>query len=465
MQEDDRSASGRPTEPMSAAGAADGAKTVATDSVAPTELADQTPAGRPPSSDETELAPGTVIRERFRITGRLGSGGMGVVYRATDLIKEEARDFQTEIGLKVLKPGIADAELTFMALQREARRAQQLAHPNIVTVYDFDRAGEVVFMTMELLEGQPLDALLDYHSEGLEAERARQVAADLARGLGYAHRQGIVHADLKPENVFVLDDGRAKILDFGIACAWQAHRVDLVEKALRGFTPAYASPQVLAGKSPQPTDDVYALGCVVYQMFSGHHPFDHVDGAEARRRKLRPARPAACRRAEWRVLSAALDFDAARRPADAGQFLKRFSPSPVRYTAYAVAIAAVVAAAAWVWFYDPPQGPDVPLAELPAELRVRVSENLADAGAFANQGDFNTALQLYDMVLRDHAGNREAVEGMNGAAATAIDRIMAAHRARQLDTASARAALEAVLEYESLPAAARRSARRALDEL
>lgn len=462
MQGDDRTGPSRPTEPMSDSGDSRGAKTERMEPAVSTEAPSRTDFSTDASP---ELPPGTVIRERFRITGKLGSGGMGVVYRATDLIKEEARDFKTDIGLKVLKPGIADAELTFMALQREARRAQQLAHPNIVTVYDFDRAGEVVFMTMELLEGHPLDALLDDHANGLEAELARRVTAGLARGLAYAHRQGIVHADLKPENVFVLEDGRAKILDFGIACAWQAHRVDLVEKALRGFTPAYASPQVLAGKSPEPTDDVYALGCVVYQLFTGRHPFDHADGGEACKRKLRPARPAECRRSEWRALASALDFDAARRPADAGQFLKRFAPSPVRYTAYAVAAAAVIAAAAWVGFYEPPKGPEVPLSELPAEIRLRVGDNLADARAFAEQGDFNTALQLYDMVLRDHAGNREAVEGMRRVVVAAVERIQQAHDRRQLDTESARAALESLLEYDTLPAAARGSARNALGSL
>lgn len=196
---------------------------------------------------------------------------------------------------------IATAELTFKALHREAKRAQQLAHPNIVTVYDLDRADGMVYMTMEMLQGEDSESRLDQYPDGLKPEEARAIVNDVTAGLAYAHMHGITHADLKPQNVFLTENGRAKLLDFGIARAHRAHKIDEIEEMFSGYTPAYASPEVLAGEKAMPSDDVYALGCIAYYYFTGRHPFAMRPADKAKADGLKPARPRTMRRAEWRA--------------------------------------------------------------------------------------------------------------------------------------------------------------------
>ncbi len=427
--------------------------------VEPTRPMDPAPTDSSPAttstahSDHEDLPPGTLLRERFRIVRVLGRGGMGTVYEAVDLRKEEAFDHDTAIALKVLKPGIVDAEITFMALQREARRAQQLAHPNIVTVFDFDRADDVVFMTMEFMRGRGLDSLVEQGP--LEIENTRRIGREIARGLAYAHKRGIVHSDLKPENVFVLDDGRVKILDFGIARAWQAEQPDFVEAAVAGCTPAYASPQVLERQQANPADDVYALGLVILQMASGRHPFDWHSGLEARQQKMDYARPPGLRRREWRSLRAATAFERGQRPQDGEAFLRRFMPSTARMTAWLVAAAAVLAALAYSLLFTPEAGPEVPFDQLPAALQNEILRNLDDARLFLQQGDLNTALQLYDMVLKAHPGNRDAVSGIDTAVRQALVELEQSFSAGQFSADQYRSTLRSLLDYGTLPAETR----------
>jgi predicted Ser/Thr protein kinase len=411
------------------------------------------------------LTVGSVLRNRFRITGVLGEGGMGAVFSAVDMLKEEARDENVDVALKVMKADIVDATMSFMGLQREARRAQALAHPNIVTVYDFDRADGVIYMTMEYLRGKPLDAMLEKQPHGLDLVDARDITTQICKGLDYAHREGIVHADLKPQNVFVLDSGRAKILDFGIARAYQAKKQDVVESVFSGYSPAFASPEVMARKSPSPTDDIYALGCVVYLMFTGRHPFDWTPANKAQEQGLKPKRDASFRRAEWAAVSAALDFDASRRPQDAAAFLKRFAPSRVRQVALTVSLASMIVAAASMYFYEPVAGPDTPFEELPMALQQQISRNLEDAGAFRSFGDLDSAFQLYDAVLIAHPGNLEATEGINQASIEVITMVRDAIRSGRITPAVGRQTLTALLEYETLPSRSRRQISQALDDL
>jgi serine/threonine protein kinase len=403
-----------------------------------------------PEGSAPDLEPGTILRDRFKILKVLGRGGMGTVYKATDLLKEEAHDRETSIALKVLKPGIVDADMTFMALQREARRAQQLAHPNIVTVYDFDRADDVIFMTMEFMQGRGLDQLLN---EGaLPIEEVRRITREVGQGLAYAHKRGIVHSDLKPENIFVLDDGRVKILDFGIARAWQAEQRDFVEDAVAGCTPAYASPEVLERKQADPSDDVYALACVVAQMASGEHPFGWHSGLDARSKKLSPERPAGLKRREWQAVRLGLALERKQRPATAEAFLKQFLPSTARTTAWIVAASAIIAALAYSWLVQPEPGPEIPFEELPASVQLELREQLDDASLFLDQSDVNSALQLFDLALKTHPGNLEAVDGMTRTVDLALNQIDAAARDGRLGPEDQRVTLNQLLAYDTLPA-------------
>ena len=138
----------------------------------------------------------------------LGEGGMGAVWKAKDKLKEEARDRNPYVAVKLLQGDFKEHPEAFIALQRETSKQQRLAHPNIATVYDFDRDGETVYMTMEVMQGQPLDAFLrkNVPEEGLTEEEAMPLIEDICSGLAYAHQAGLVHSDLKPGNAFLVND-------------------------------------------------------------------------------------------------------------------------------------------------------------------------------------------------------------------------------------------------------------------
>ena len=165
------------------------------------------------TATEPKVGVGTVFRSRFILLEVIGRGGMGVVYRARDLRREEADDKQNEVAIKIIGQHLQNHPDAFITLQREARRAQQLAHPNIATVYDFDREGDVAYLCMELLKGKPLNTTLrevGQHSK----EAAIAIIRGIANGLAYAHERGIVHTDLKPGNIFLTD--RNIVESFGL---------------------------------------------------------------------------------------------------------------------------------------------------------------------------------------------------------------------------------------------------------
>ncbi len=172
------------------------------------------------ASAAVEFEAGALLKGRFELTSLVGRGGMGIVWAAVDRRKLEARDPHPEVAVKILNSSAAQHPDAFVALQREASKAQTLAHPNIATVFDFDRDGATVFITMELLRGQPLDkAIGAAHGHGIGRAAALPIIRGIAEGLAYAHRKGIIHSDLKPANIFLGPDGTPKILDFGIARA------------------------------------------------------------------------------------------------------------------------------------------------------------------------------------------------------------------------------------------------------
>jgi serine/threonine protein kinase/formylglycine-generating enzyme required for sulfatase activity len=255
---------------------------------------------QPQMIDDKPIGPGTVLKERFQLDEVLGVGGMGTVYRGRDLLKVEARDRNPWVALKVLNEDFKKHPDSFIALQREASRQQKLAHPNIATVYDFDRTGATVFITMELMEGKPLN---DYIKKvvkpkgGMPFEEAFPIIRGLGHGLIYAHERKMVHSDFKPGNCFLLKDGNVKILDFGIARAvknpgaqqGEGEKTLFDPGKLGALTPAYASAEMLDGLDPLPPDDLYALGCVAYELLTGRHPFNKLPHNQARENKLVPA--------------------------------------------------------------------------------------------------------------------------------------------------------------------------------
>jgi len=233
------------------------------------------------------VGPGTIIKERFELMDVLGEGGMGMVYKARDLIKVEAKDRHPYLAIKVLNDNFKQHPESFIALQRECSRTQKLAHPNIATVYDFDRYGSMIYMTMQLLEGKPLNEFIkeDVPEGGLSFEEAIPLIEDMANALSYAHSQDIVHSDFKPGNSFITKKHGLQVLDFGIARAVKRPGQDQTlfdAGKLGALTPAYASCEMLEEEEPDPRDDVYALAVVSYILLSGEHPFDKFPATLAR---------------------------------------------------------------------------------------------------------------------------------------------------------------------------------------
>jgi len=198
----------------------------------------------------------------FQVGRLLGRGGMGEVYEATDL------DLDRRVALKFIAPELAADADNLQRFEREARSAAALNHPHIATLYSFERDGARRFIAMELVEGE---SLRDRMRPGpLPISEALAVARDVAAALAAAHRRGIVHRDIKPENLMFGDEGRVKVMDFGLARAALASRITLTGTTLG--TAGYMSPESLRGSAGPPTD-VFALGVVLYEMLAGRLPF------------------------------------------------------------------------------------------------------------------------------------------------------------------------------------------------
>ena len=306
------------------------------------------------SAPERMKGTGDVLNERFVLEECIGTGGMSSVYRALDRRKLEADDRNPYVAVKVLNVEFRAHPDSLIALQREAKKSQSLAHPNIVRVYDFDRDGSTVYMTMEYLPGKSLAKILRAPGfKGLPEKESMAILDGTARALVFAHENGIVHADFKPANVILSDDGKVKVIDFGIARAFQRPEDSDMEAtrfdpgSLGALTPTYASPEMLEHEEPDPRDDVYALACIVYEMLTGRHPYGRMQATEARDGGLELERRNLTRR-QWRAIKSALEFDRDKRTPGVEKFLldlraedTRTLPAPV-YTLGKVAVAAAI---------------------------------------------------------------------------------------------------------------------------
>jgi serine/threonine protein kinase len=233
--------------------------------------------GRLISSDSVPVGgftPGTVLADRYRIIGLLGRGGMGEVYRADDLKLGQA------VALKFLPPKLADDPVRRERFFAEVRITRQLSHPNICRVYDIGEIDGRHFLSMEYIDGEDLASLLKRIGY-LSNEKALDIARQLAAGLAAAHERGVLHRDLKPANIMLDGHGRVRITDFGLAIA-QGEEVQTAEIA---GTPAYMAPEQLAGKGATVRSDIYSLGLVLYEIYTGKKAFTAVTLAELREQK------------------------------------------------------------------------------------------------------------------------------------------------------------------------------------
>ncbi|MGF6899204.1 protein kinase domain-containing protein [Paraburkholderia sp. GAS348] len=273
---------------------------------------------------------GDTLNNRFVLEECLGVGGMGTVYKALDLRKLEASDRKPYVAIKVLNVQFRGNPNSLVALQREARKAQVLAHRNIIAVYDFDRDGPIVYLTMEYLTGKPLSQLLRTPGyKGMPVRAALPIVRGMCNALAYAHEHGFVHCDFKPANVFLTTNAEVKVIDFGIARVFQRPEEETDATvfdpgSLGALTPAYASPEMIEHREPDPRDDIYALGCITYELLTGHHPFDRLSATQARNADFKPQRPSNLDAKQWRALRAALSFDRNTRMPSVARFIAEF---------------------------------------------------------------------------------------------------------------------------------------------
>ncbi|MEN8218133.1 MAG: serine/threonine-protein kinase [Pseudomonadota bacterium] len=284
-------------------------------------------------SDEIELKPGLVIRDNYRLEEELGEGGMGVVWKAIDLIQEagEARD--SHVAIKFFSRDFKQHPDALKALVREFHRYKRLTHPKIVKAHGLDRFGNTYFMVMELLKGIPLNEFLKSHKNGVSIIEAKPIIKDMAEALGHAHQEGIAHLDFKPANVFYDPDEKiAKVIDFGIARPLEQSERDETlfdPGTLQALTDAYASYEMLLALEPDQRDDIYGLACVTYELLSGKHPFNRKKATTAEYEKLSPKPIKGLNNQQNQALLRALAFYRDERTLTASQFLAELFP-PVK---------------------------------------------------------------------------------------------------------------------------------------
>jgi serine/threonine protein kinase len=261
------------------------------------------------ASTSATVTTGQILGGRYVLERELGSGGMGIVYFASDQeVKGET------FAIKVLRPEIRNRPDVLALMREEVRKTRSLGHPNIVGVYSLNSDSTGIYMLMEYLEGTTLRDLIDYEfSRGIPFDRAWPLIRDVGAALSYAHDHNLIHSDIKPSNVFVTKAGRGKLLDFGIARAAQGRARRSDSGALVALTPAYASCEMLEGLESDIRDDVYALGCVIYEMLSGKHPFDGKSAIDARDGGLQSRPIASLSRGQNAAIAKALAFTRADR--------------------------------------------------------------------------------------------------------------------------------------------------------
>jgi hypothetical protein len=312
--------------------------------------------GTPPPPPRT-IVIGELLRDRYRIQGVVGRGGMGIVYAATDRYRLNEADGGQRVAIKVLNTETIRRPRVLEELRGEFQRLQALSHPNIVRVHDFDRDGELTFFTMEHLSGAPLSRVLGIrNAAALHRSHALSIIRQVGAAVAYAHSRGVVHGDLSPRNIFVTDDGEIRVLDFGAS-----HRLrpdpaisepdDPLRVAVA--TPSYASCEMLVGRRADTRDDVYSLACISYVLLRGKHPFHGSNALVARTRHLTPKRPAGLSARQWRTLKAGLQVDRKDRPDNMSAWLDNLGlPSKPRslptLTALANAQPPREGAASWV---------------------------------------------------------------------------------------------------------------------
>jgi hypothetical protein len=289
------------------------------DPASPAQRGGSGPRPAPPShaSDfgyEARYVPGTTLLDRYRIVSPLGKGGMGEVYRADDLKLGQT------VALKFLPKSLARNEEALARFTREVRMARQVSHTNVCRVFDIGEADGQTFLTMEFVDGEDMSSLMRRIGR-LPADKALEIARQVCAGLAAAHEHGIIHRDLKPANIMLDGRGRARITDFGLARV----ATEMKGEDARAGTPAYMSPEQFSGGEVTPKSDLYSLGLVMYEIFTGKKPYEAATYDEMARLRDKSAPTAPSTHLKEidplveRVILGCLQKDPAKRPTSALQ--------------------------------------------------------------------------------------------------------------------------------------------------
>jgi eukaryotic-like serine/threonine-protein kinase len=255
---------------------------------------------------------------RYRAVRRIDAGGMGEIWEADDTL------LGRRVAVKVLAEELAGDRAAVRRFRREARATAKLAHPNVTRVFDFVD-GAAPFLVLELLEGQTLAERLR-RGGAMPPGEAVRIAAAVADSLDAAHRAGIIHRDIKPSNIMLTPSGEVKVMDFGIAAAWEVHSTTGLQLLA---TASYVAPERVAGGRASPSADLYSLGVVLYEMLTGRLPFVADTAEQLLRAHLETAPRPVRARSPWvppeiaAVCEAALAKNPAERPASAGALAAR----------------------------------------------------------------------------------------------------------------------------------------------
>ena len=373
------------------------------------------------SSRNLQFTPGTILGGRYRIVSLIGRGGMGEVYRADDL----------KIGHAVALKFLSHHEHA-QRLYEEVRIGRQISHPNVCRLYDAAEVDGQLFITMEFIDGEDLASLLRRVGR-LPSEKGLAVSHDICAGVAAAHEKGVIHRDLKPANVMIDGRGRARVTDFGLAVAAEG-------PSDSAGTPAYMAPEQLGGGAASVASDIYALGLVLYEVFTGRRPFEAASIRDLRARQMGSdfSRPSSVTRdipaAVERVIVRCLDPDPRSRPASVGEVMRDLpggdplaaaiaageTPTPAMVAA-AAKIGDLPAPVAWLMFAIAVSGfaftavvsqrtllSSVSDMKAPDVLQERSRQILADAGLKDRPGDSDLFVGLEPFASRITAVYRQS---------------------------------------------------------
>lgn len=295
---------------------------------------------------EAESLIGTLVKGRYKLDALIGHGGLCDVYRATDRVLESSGAELPFVALKILQKEYVNQPETARMLIREAQNTQKLSHPNIIRVFDFGVDQQIYYLVMEYLDGETLEQVIQRsRPNGLQFPKALSLLNQVLDALEYAHNQDIVHADLKPANIMLNANGQVKIFDFGVSKVFKikqdqyaAARIDTAD-IVGGYTPNYASLNVINGSEPTQADDIFAFCCITYELLTCKHPYGRKQANVALKEAIKPSKPANIPGTKWKALNAHLDLSSSA-PLDTAKKIKGHLNK--NYTPTIAAITAVV---------------------------------------------------------------------------------------------------------------------------